>query len=159
MPRQQWVMIQAVIPDNYPDQGLPGPQPPFPGGGGRPPGYPDNTLPGPQPIPGWPTVPGWGGSLPGGPGRPDGIWGPNDPRPTPPIYIPIVLPPDPEHPDIPTHPIYIPVYPDNALPGQQPYPDNTLPRPTPGTIAKIKKAIEFWTGNLPTNPNPAPTPT
>jgi hypothetical protein len=74
------------------------------------------------------------------------------------------------------------VYPDNALPGSQPHPDNTLPGsqprpdhgylpypdntlpgqggsdPRPALIAKIMKVIDFWTGNLPTNPNPTPTP-
>jgi len=69
---------------------------------------------------------------------PDGIWGPTDPRPNPPIVIPpdppltiwgptdprptppINLPGDPDVPGdvFPGHPIYIPddVYPDNSLP-------------------------------------------
>lgn len=71
----------------YPDHGLP----PFPshpiapgGGGGYPshpiynPAYPDQGLP---PFPSHPIAPGGGGT-------PPGIWGPTDPRPTPPIYIP-----------------------------------------------------------------------
>ena len=90
--------------------------PPGGGGGGQPP---------------------WGGVAPpypdqGLPGQPPGIWGPNDPRPTPPIYIgeippgivdgqpehpiyipifpahPIVIPPDAIAPGVPAHPIYLP---------------------------------------------------
>ena len=34
--------------------------------------------------------------LPGGGG--EGIWGPNDPRPTPPIHLPVPEPPEPEVP-------------------------------------------------------------
>lgn len=171
MPREAWVLVKAVVSDAYPDQGLPGPQPPM-----RPPVYPDQGLPGPQPIPGWPAYPGGpGGGLPGNAPRPDntlpgqqpGIWGPTDPRPSHPIYIPVT--PPPESGLEPTHPIYIPVYPDNTLPGSQPrpdntlpgnqpYPDNTLPQPTPALIEKIKKAIDFWTGNLPTDPAEKPTP-
>jgi len=57
----------------YPDQGLPGDQP-----------HPDHTLPGAQPHPEHPIVlpPDSGGWLP------VYIWGPGDPRPNPPIYIP-----------------------------------------------------------------------
>jgi len=175
-----------MIPDNYPDQGLPGPQPPFPGGG-RPPGYPDQGLPGPQPIPGWPSVPGWGGSLPGGPPPRPGQGLP--PFPSPPIYIPITPPPDSGL--SPEHPIYIPVYPDQGLPGSQPhpdqglpgnqpypdqglpgsqphpdqglpgnqpYPDQGLPKPTPQLIAKIKQTVDFWTGNLPPSGGSQPHP-
>lgn len=32
---------------------------------------------------------------PGGGGSPPGIWGPTDPRPTPPIYIPPTIPTEP----------------------------------------------------------------
>lgn len=68
---------------------------------------------------------------------PLGIWGPTDPRPTPPIVIPpdsigpgvpthpiylpvfpthpIVIPPDAVEPGVPTHPIYIPVYPMHPI--------------------------------------------
>jgi hypothetical protein len=133
-------------------------------------GRPDQGLPG---------VPGGDGGL--------GIWGPTDPFPTPPIYIPIT--PPPESGLSPEHPIYIPVYPDigfpadqphpdqglpgdqphpdQGLPGDQPYPDNTLPPhidnslPDGGKaaiIAAIKKAVDFWTGNLPP-PSGGPTPT
>ena len=42
-----------------------------------------------------------------------GIWGPTDPRPTPPIYIPIGG--TPETPNVPTHPIYLPVYPAHPI--------------------------------------------
>ena len=61
----------------YPDQGLPGNQP-----------YPDQGLPGSQPHPDQ-----------GLPGQQPGIWGPNDPRPTPPIYLgPEVPAPEPVPP-------------------------------------------------------------
>lgn len=40
---------------------------------------------------------------PGYPGNPPGIWGPTDPRPTPPIHIPPV-PPDPPTPSEPKPP-------------------------------------------------------
>jgi len=51
------------------------------------------------------------------PGQPPGISGPNDPRPTPPIYIPVPPPSGGgggggEHPE---HPIYIPVYPAHPI--------------------------------------------
>ena len=82
------------------------------------------------------------------------IWGPNDPRPTPPIHIPdpgfglkpehpIVLPPN-----VPTHPIVIP--PDN--PGEPPdlilwppYVDNTLPMPQPpfGECHKLVYSLRY----------------
>ena len=57
----------------YPDQGLPGEQP-----------HPDQGLPGAQPHPEHPIVlpPDSGGWLP------VYIWGPTDPRPTPPIAFP-----------------------------------------------------------------------
>lgn len=47
---------------------------------------------------------------PGYPGSPPGIWGPTDPRPTPPIYIPpnvppVLTPPDPPTPGAPTTPV------------------------------------------------------
>lgn len=69
------------------------------------PGHPDNSLPGDQPI--------IDNSLPVPPGFPDnslpvpppGIWGPTDPRPTPPIYL---VPPGSLGPGIPTLPIYLP---------------------------------------------------
>lgn len=43
--------------------------------------------------------------------NPPGIWGPTDPRPTPPI----VIPPDAISPGVPTHPIFIPVYPAHPI--------------------------------------------
>lgn len=67
-----------------PDQGLPGSQPrPDQGLPGSQP-RPDQTLPGAQPKPEHPIVlpPDGGGWLP------LYIWGPTDPRPTPPIEIP-----------------------------------------------------------------------
>jgi hypothetical protein len=172
MPREAWVLVKAVVSDTYPDQGLPGPQPPS--GGGRPPGYPSHPIyyP-PYPDQGLPPFPSQG--LPGQQPRPDqGL----PPFPSHPIYIPIT--PPPESGLEPTHPIYIPVYPDQGLPGpqprpdqglpgnqpypdqglpgNQPYPDNTLPRPTPGTIAQIKKVVDFWTGNLPPSGGSQPHP-
>ena len=52
------------------------------------------------------------GNPPAG-GNPPGIWGPTDPRPTPPIVLPI--PPDAIAPGVPSHPIYIPVYPAHPI--------------------------------------------
>lgn len=46
-------------------------------------------------------------------GEPPGIWGPTDPRPTPPIYI--TLPPDCVDPGVPSHPIYLPIYPAHPI--------------------------------------------
>lgn len=65
--------------------------------GGRP------THPIAEPEP--PVDPGYG--------IPEGghIWGPTDPRPTPPI----VIPPDAISPGVPTHPIYLPVYPAHPI--------------------------------------------
>ena len=48
---------------------------------------------------------------PGGGGGGEGIWGPNDPRPTPPI----VSPPDAIAPGVPAHPIFLPVYPAHPI--------------------------------------------
>jgi hypothetical protein len=98
---------------NYPDAGFPGQQP---GGPVRPWGpinYPDQGLPGQQPrpshpiyIPGYPPLQIWGG---GGVGNyPDaGFPGPQ-----------------PGQPPRPWGPIN---YPDQSLPGNQPYPDQSLP--------------------------------
>jgi hypothetical protein len=75
-----------------------------------------------------------------------------------------VIPPDPEHPNIPTHPIYLPVYPDNALPQPQPHPEHPIYMPTPEdakkeVLKKVMAAINFWTGNLPPGSGPdTPTP-
>ena len=56
------------------------------------------------------------------PGQPPlGIWGPTDPRPTPPIHMP---PSGGGQPPRPWGPIH---YPDQGLPGNQPYPDQGLP--------------------------------
>ena len=76
--------------------------------------------------------------------------GPNDPRPTPPIYIPIMPPPTEGQPH-PEHPIYIPVYPTHPI--------VIPPGTSPEEIAKkLKELVEFATGNLPTNPDETPTP-
>lgn len=63
------------------------------------------------------------------PEPPLGIWGPTDPRPTPPIYIPAPVPPDsglkPEHPIyipvFPTHPIVLPLPPEEGGEPKPPY--------------------------------------
>lgn len=89
-------------PINYPDQGLPGNQP-----------YPDQGLPGNQPYPDQ-----------GLPGRPPGMWGPNDPRPTPPIYIPPEGSPPPLGIWGPTDP-----RPGWGLPGPQPHPEHPIVLP------------------------------
>lgn len=68
MPRHQMYWIIPV-----PDPEIPG----FPPGGGGQLPHPEHPIvypPGTQPPPGG-----------GGPGQPPGIWGPTDPRPTPPI--------------------------------------------------------------------------
>ena len=44
--------------------------------------------------------------------NPPGIWGPTDPRPTPPI---VIIPPDCIEPGVPTHPIYLPIYPSHPI--------------------------------------------
>ena len=167
MPREAWVLVKAMVSDTYPDNSLPGPQPPFPGGGGQPPGIWGPTDPRPTHPIANPGNPNW-------PGGPPGIWGPTDPRPTPPIYIPIVPPPTDGNPH-PEHPIYIPVPmpPDGIWGPNDPRPSNPItnpgdpnnpgagqPRPpiSPEVIEKIKKLVDFLYGNLPENPNPVPTP-
>lgn len=135
---------------NYPDAGFPGPQPGQPPRPWGPINYPDQGLPGNQP----------------------GIWGPGDPRPNPPIYIPIMPPPDSGL--SPTHPIYVPVYPDQSLPQPQPHPDQSLPGAQPhpdqglpggsneeakkAFLKKAKEVVDFWTGNLAQGQHPTPTP-
>ena len=81
--------------------------------------------------------------MPKPPEPPLGIWGPTDPRPTPPIYIPAPEPP-PEgggEPGEPTHPIYLPVYPAHpiVLP-----PDVDRPKPPPDMINPPSGARGFW---------------
>ena len=118
-----------------PPLGIWGPTDPRPGWGlpGNQP-YPDQGLPGNQPYPDQ--------GLPGWQPRPDqGL----PPFPSNPIYIPIVPPttdPDAPHPE---HPIYIPI----------PVPPNLPPAQV---IAAVKKWVEFWQGNMPTDPNPKPEP-
>jgi hypothetical protein len=129
-------------PPLYPDQGLPGPQPPGGGVGIWPsPGHPAHPIapggppPSIWPSPGRPTHP----IAPGGP--PLGIWGgpplyPDQglpgpqPTPTPPIYLPpgaipglkpehpIYIPPSSGVPGVPTHPIVLP--PTGSPPDQKP---------------------------------------
>jgi len=84
----------------------------------------------------WPPLP---------PKPPLGIWGPTDPRPTPPIYLPLPTPPDSGggEPGVPAHPIYFPVYPAHpiVLPpdgGEKP------PEPPPGMINPPTGARGFW---------------
>lgn len=64
------------------------------------------------------------------PGEPPGIWGPTDPRPTPPI---VIIPPDkPGKPPLVIWGGPIDPYPDHGLPGQPPgIWGPTDPRPTP----------------------------
>jgi hypothetical protein len=122
----------------YPDNSLPGNQPyPDQGLPGSQP-RPDNTLPGSQPRP--------DNSLPGDQPYPDqGLPGPQ-PHPEHPIYIPIT---PPSSGGKPTHPIYLPVYPSHPI---------VLPPAPPEVLEQIKEAISFLFGNLPTDPNPKPTP-
>jgi len=79
------------------------------------------------------------GGYPGFPAPPLGLWGPNDPRPTPPIYIPAPEPPGGG--GEPAHPIYIPVYPEHpiVLP-----PDGGTPKPPPDMISPPTGAPGFW---------------
>jgi len=57
----------------------------------------------------------------GGPAQPPlGIWGPTDPRPTPPIYLPPGGGGQP--PGVPTHPIVIPPTPPGTDPPQPAHP-------------------------------------
>jgi hypothetical protein len=75
---------------------------------------------------------------------PLGIWGPNDPRPTPPIYLPsfpphpthpIVIPPPPDPSNgLPTHPIYIPGYPAHPIVFPPSIWGPNDPRPTPPIV-------------------------
>ena len=141
----------------YPDQGLPGVPPgiwPSPGHpvhpiapGGQPPGiWPSSGHPAHPIAPGRP--PGiWGGapSYPdqGLPGVPPGIW-PSPGVPAHPIYVPIN--PPPIDGVAPEQPIYIPVYPSHPIAGAA------------NLVAQIKQTIDFWTGNLPENPDEYPNP-
>jgi hypothetical protein len=122
---------------SYPDQGLPG----VPPGIWPSPGHPAHPI-----APGRP--PGiWGGPPhypdQGLPGQPPGIW-PSPGVPTHPIYVPIN--PPPVDGVAPEHPIYIPVYPSHPIAGLG------------GLVVDIKRAINFWTGNLPGNSDAHPSP-
>lgn len=68
------------------------------------------------------------------PDKPPGIWGPTDPRPTPPIYLPPIIPGGPPinigaHPE---HPIVLP-----------PPPPDTTPSP-PGMAVKPPPDAGGW---------------
>ena len=138
-------------PPLYPDQGLPPGRPPGIWGGA--PTYPDQGLPGQQPGISHPIAPGgrppgiWGGPPlypdQGLPGSPPGIW-PSPGVPTHPIYVPIN--PPPIDGVAPEQPIYIPVYPSHPIAGAA------------NLVVQIKQAIDFWTGNLPGNPDEYPNP-
>jgi hypothetical protein len=135
MPATRWVMVQAMVPDNYPDIGLPGPQPPWPA---RPPGGPVD----PGYSPPWAQVPPGGqGGGPVDPGYsppwaqvPPGMW----PGPHP--SHPIMLPGMPGWGLVPVRPGWpvVPGWPGGSLPGGgagwpggPPYPDQGLPGPQP----------------------------
>jgi hypothetical protein len=108
--------------------------PPYPSQG---PGFPTHPIAGPGRPPWWGMAqdPGYGISSDrpwgpinypdhGLPGQQPGIWGPNDPRPSPPIYIP---PPGGQPPlGIwgPTDP-----RPGYGLPGPQPHPEHPIVLP------------------------------
>jgi hypothetical protein len=105
-----------------------------------PPGQPPVVWPGPKP----PYVDiGFPGPQPGGP---VGIWGPTDPRPNPPIYIPIVPPPVEGAPPEATHPIYLPVYPTHPiyLPGHPEHPIVIPPELPPGFVSPPSGARGYW---------------
>jgi len=111
----------------------------------------------PELVPGLP--------LPPVEGKPPGIWGPTDPRPTPPIYIPV--PPPPESGLKPEHPIYIPVYPAHPIvipvppePGGEPQPPVVWP-PLPGGVPPVggypgfpAPPLEIWGGGNVPYPTP-----
>lgn len=151
--------MEAVAPPQVsPPIALPGDP-----GWGQIPGFtPGTPPPRPQPQPPlgiWgPTDPRPSHPIAGVPGQPPlGIWGPTDPRPTPPIYIPI-MPPAGEGGEAPTHPIYIPVYPSQG-PGFPTQPIYLPPGSSAAEVLKqVKEALEFWTGNLPTDPSTKPEP-
>ena len=102
--------------------------------------------------------------LDSGPGAgPPGIWGPTDPRPTPPI----ANPGRPPWWNMATDPGYSPpwarpgqpVYPDNSLPGNQPYPDQGLPgnqpypdNSLPGRQPRPDQGLPPFATNLPVFP-------
>jgi hypothetical protein len=105
-------------------------------------------------IGGGPIIPPEGGAEP-----PLGIWGPTDPRPTPPIYIPV--PPPPESGLSPEHPIFIPVYPAHPIvipvPPQPPsgggeHPEHPIP-PVVWPPMPPKPPLGIWG---PTDPRPTP---
>ena len=122
-------------------------QPPYPSQG---PGFPSQL-----PMPGGPPLGTWGGvgqpypdqGLPaGGPVRPDnslpgsglGTWGPNDPRPTPPIYVPPQAPiTDPDDPQKAYLVAYMPAY--------------------GGGYERITFSVEIPPPTTPTEPSPKPS--
>ena len=174
---QPFLALITPLSDARPDNSLPMPQPPVDPGYSPPwarpqPPRPDNTLP----IPPGPVDPGYSPpwARPGGgpvdPGYsppwarpPLGIWGPTDPRPTPPIYIP----PEGGQPPLgiwgPTDP-----RPGYGLPGPQPHPEHPivlppdLPPETPeGGRIEWKTAWTPQTGwvvvGIPQEPHPSPS--
>ena len=119
-----------------------------------------------------------GGGTPGVPTHPiydpPHIWGPTDPRPTPPI---VIIPPDAVGPGVPTHPIYIPVYPahpivippDAIAPGVPTHPiylppiiwGPNDPRPTPPIVIPpdtIGPGVPTHPIYLPVHPGGTPLP-
>jgi hypothetical protein len=86
------------------------------------------------------------------PGAPPGIWGPTDPRPTPPIYLPVVPP------NVVMPPIYIPVYPSHPIairpPGTEvpPRPEHPIP-PVVWPPLPERPPLGIWG---PTDPRPQP---
>jgi hypothetical protein len=101
----------------------------------------DIGFPGPQPYPDQ-----------GLPGNQPGIWGPTDPRPFNPIYLPPGYPGGGggRPPGRPTHPIYWPPYVDIGFPGPQPYPDQGLPGPQPYPDQGLPPVIDM--GQMPEHP-------
>lgn len=122
---QPFLALITPLSDARPDNTLPTPQPPVdpgyspPWARPQPPrpwgpiNYPDNSLPGNQPYPDQ-----------GLPKPPLGIWGPGDPRPTLPIYIPPEGGPPPLGIWGPTDP-----RPGWGLPGPQPHPEHPIVLP------------------------------
>jgi hypothetical protein len=148
MPRKKLVIVEGYVfggedSDAHPEHPIYIPITPPPDSGLHPehpiyfPVTPDNTLPGNQP--------GIDNTLPG---DQPGISGPNDPRPTPPIYVPI-SPPDIGG-DLPQveQPIYWPVV---IWGPNDPRPDNALPELPEGVLdeEERQKLYEFMVGNLP----------
>jgi len=91
----------------------------------------------PQPPYVWPPQIWAGPILP-----PLGIWGPTDPRPTPPIYIPIVPPESSGGGEHPANPIYLPVSPEHPI--VLPPDEEGPPTPPPGMVNPPTGQPGFW---------------